>query len=185
VRAFAAQAALALTQQRLTTAAEGDRVRSALLAAVSHDWRTPLAAAKAAVESLRSEDVAFDEKDRAELLATADESLDRLAALVANLLDMSRLQAGTLGTTITDGGLEEIVPGALDELGDAGLRVDVRLSEDLPAVRADPGLLLRCWSICSPHDHQYMARRRRKLEPDPTRPRHLLTEPGMGYRYQP
>ena len=72
-------------------------MRTALLAAVSHDLRTPLASAKAAVTSLRSPDVDFSDDDRAELLATADESLDRLARLVENLLDMSRLQAGALG----------------------------------------------------------------------------------------
>jgi two-component system sensor histidine kinase KdpD len=143
VRAFAAQAAVALTQQRLTVAAEGDRVRTALLAAVGHDLRTPLASAKAAVAGLRSDEVVFDEADRAELLATADESLDRLAALVANLLDMSRLRAGTLGLTPADVGLEDLVPRALDELGEPGREVVVRLSEDVAAVRADPGLLER------------------------------------------
>jgi two-component system sensor histidine kinase KdpD len=143
VRAFAAQAAVALRQQRLTVAAEGDRVRTALLAAVGHDLRTPLASAKAAVAGLRSPEVEFDEQDRAELLATADESLDRLAGLVANLLDMSRLQAGALGITPVDVGLEEVLPRALDELGAPGRRFVVRLPDDLPAVRADPGLLER------------------------------------------
>jgi two-component system sensor histidine kinase KdpD len=143
VRAFAAQAALALTQQRLAIAAEGDRVRSALLAAVSHDLRTPLASAKAAIEGLRSEDVTFDERDRSELLATADESLIRLTELVANLLDMSRLQAGTLGMNLVDVGLEDVLPRALDELGPDGRRVVVRLVGGLCGVRADPGLLIR------------------------------------------
>jgi two-component system sensor histidine kinase KdpD len=143
VRAFAAQSAVALRQQRLTVAAEGDRVRTALLAAVGHDLRTPLASAKAAVAGLRSPDVEFDAADRDELLATAEESLDRLTGLVANLLDMSRLQAGALGMTPADVGLEEVVPRALDELGAAGRTVAVRLPDDLPAVRADPGLLDR------------------------------------------
>jgi two-component system sensor histidine kinase KdpD len=142
VRAFAAQAAVALRQQRLAAAAEGDRVRTALLAAVSHDLRTPLAAARAAVSGLRSPEVS-DPSDRSELLATADESLDRLTALVANLLDMSRLQAGALGMTPISVGLEDIVPRALDELGPAGRAVRVRIPDDLPAVRADPGLLDR------------------------------------------
>ncbi|MET0417666.1 MAG: ATP-binding protein [Actinoplanes sp.] len=140
VAAFAAQAAVALRQQRLAAAAEGDRVRTALLKAVSHDLRTPLASAKAAVAGLRSPDVTFGPDDRAELLATADESLDRLAALVANLLDMSRLDAGTLGMTSADLGLEDVLPRALDE---AGGRVELHLPEDLPTVRADPGLLDR------------------------------------------
>jgi two-component system, OmpR family, sensor histidine kinase KdpD len=150
VEAFAAQAAVALRQERLAEEAatarplaEADRMRTALLAAVSHDLRTPLASAKAAVTSLRSSEVSFDEEDRAELLATADESLDRLARLVTNLLDMSRLQAGALGMSLIAIGLEEAVPRALDELGSPGRQVRVRIPEELPAVRADPALLER------------------------------------------
>ena len=150
VEAFAAQAALALRQERLAEQAaaakplaEADRMRTALLAAVSHDLRTPLASAKAAVTSLRSQDVSFSEHDRDELLATADESLDRLARLVENLLDMSRLQAGALGITPAVIGLEEAVPRALDDLGDAGRTIQVHVPEELPAVLADPGLLER------------------------------------------
>ncbi|WP_229402134.1 sensor histidine kinase [Micromonospora okii] len=150
VEAFAAQAAVALRQERLAEEAatarplaEADRMRTALLAAVSHDLRTPLASAKAAVSSLRSPDVEFDAEDRTELLATAEESLDRLARLVANLLDMSRLQAGALGVTATAIGLEDAVPLALDELGAAAADVVTDLPADLPAARADPGLLER------------------------------------------
>ncbi|HZN72267.1 MAG TPA: DUF4118 domain-containing protein, partial [Micromonosporaceae bacterium] len=150
VEAFAAQAAVALRQERLAeeaakagTLAEADKMRTALLAAVSHDLRTPLASAKAAVTSLRSDEVAFSDDDRDELLATADESLDRLSRLVANLLDMSRLQAGALGVTTTAIGLEDAVPRALDELGEQARAVVVRISDDLPAVEADPGLLER------------------------------------------
>jgi two-component system sensor histidine kinase KdpD len=150
VEAFAAQAAIALRQERLAEEAatarplaEANRMRTALLAAVSHDLRTPLASAKAAVGSLRSPDVSFSEEDRDELLATAEESLDRLIQLVANLLDMSRLQAGALAMSATTVGLEEVVPRALDELGDLAGSVAVRIPDDLPAVRADPGLLER------------------------------------------
>jgi two-component system sensor histidine kinase KdpD len=123
--------------------AEADRMRTALLAAVSHDLRTPLASAKAAVTSLRSAEVEFDPADREELLATADESLDRLGQLVANLLDMSRLQAGVLGLSLVPIGLEDAVSRALDELGEDARDVAVRLPAHLPAVRADPGLLER------------------------------------------
>ena len=63
---------------------------------MSHDLRTPLASAKAAVTSLRSHDITWSEQDTDELLATADESLDKLTRLVENLLDMSRLQAGAM-----------------------------------------------------------------------------------------
>jgi two-component system sensor histidine kinase KdpD len=123
--------------------AEADRMRTALLAAVSHDLRTPLASAKAAVDSLSSSEVDFDETDRAELLATAAESLDRLNRLVENLLDMSRLQAGVLGVAPRPMGFEEVVPHALDELGEGARGVRIRIPADLPAVAADPGLLER------------------------------------------
>ena len=110
VEAFAAQAALALRQERLAeeaTAArplaDADRMRTALLAAVSHDLRTPLASAKAAVTSLRDPGVSFSDEDRDEL--------------IGNLLDMSRLQAGVLGLAEVDVGIEEAAPRALDELG--------------------------------------------------------------------
>ncbi|MEV4702824.1 DUF4118 domain-containing protein [Actinoplanes sp. NPDC049316] len=150
VEAFAAQATVALRQERLSAEAaaarplaEADRLRTALLAAVSHDLRTPLASAKAAVAGLRSADVHFDEHDRAELLETADESIDRLIGLVTNLLDMSRLQAGALGVAPIDVGAEEIVPRALDDLGPAGHTVRVHIPDDLPYLHADPGLLER------------------------------------------
>jgi two-component system, OmpR family, sensor histidine kinase KdpD len=110
--AFAAYAGVALEQQRLSAQAEAarpiaeaDRMRTALLAAVSHDLRTPLASAKAAVTSLRSPDIRWTDEDRDELLATADESLDRLTHLVDNLLDMSRLQAGALAVFPRPAGL--------------------------------------------------------------------------------
>ena len=80
-------------------------MRTALLAAVSHDLRTPLASAKAAVSSLRSAEIDFSDRDRNRLLATAEESLDRLTGLVSNLLDMSRLQAGVVGITSADDAL--------------------------------------------------------------------------------
>ena len=146
--AFAAYAAVALEQQRLAAEAEAarpiaeaDRMRTALLAAVSHDLRTPLASAKAAVTSLRSADVQWGEEDRDELLATADESLDRLTHLVDNLLDMSRLQAGALSVFPRPSGLEEIVARSLDDLGAAGRTVTVDIPDLLPEVQVDPAIL--------------------------------------------
>jgi two-component system, OmpR family, sensor histidine kinase KdpD len=150
VEAFAAQAAVALHQERLTEQAaaarliaEADRLRTALLSAVSHDLRTPLASAKAAISSLRNEDVPFTADDRRELLATADESLDRLIRLVENLLDMSRLQAGVLGTSPQPIGAGEAVAKAVDALGPTGKDISLQIPDDLAEVLVDPGLLER------------------------------------------
>jgi two-component system sensor histidine kinase KdpD len=148
--AFAAYAAVALEQERLAAEAEAarpiaaaDRMRTALLTAVSHDLRSPLASAKAAVTSLRSPHMHWDADDTAELLATADESIDKLIRLVANLLDMSRLQAGALSLFPRPSGLDEIVARALDDLGPAGREITVDIGESVPAVRADPAILER------------------------------------------
>jgi two-component system, OmpR family, sensor histidine kinase KdpD len=148
--AFASYAAVALDQQQLAAEAKAakpiaaaDRMRTALLAAVSHDLRTPLASAKAAVTSLRSPDVNWTAEDHDELLATADESLDRLAHLVDNLLDMSRLQAGALSLFPRPAGLEEIVSSALDNLDPAARGVTVDIPESLPEINVDPAILER------------------------------------------
>ena len=150
VEAFATQAALALRQQRLAEQAasavpiaEADKLRTALLRAVSHDLRAPLASAKAAVQGLRTPNVVFDEPDRQELLATADESLDLLTRLVENLLDMSRLQAGALGVHAQPTSVAEVIPLAVDELGSSADAVQIQVAEDLPEVMADPALLQR------------------------------------------
>jgi two-component system sensor histidine kinase KdpD len=118
-------------------------MRTALLAAVSHDLRTPLASAKAAVTSLRSPEITWSAADRAELLATADESLDKLTRLVGNLLDMSRLQAGALSVFCRPAGLDDVVAVALDQLGPLGRDVIVDIPESLPTVLVDPAILER------------------------------------------
>jgi two-component system, OmpR family, sensor histidine kinase KdpD len=149
--AFAEQAAVALQQGRLAaTAARADRLvagnsmRTALLAAVSHDLRTPLAGIKAASSALRAGELHLTEADRAELVATIDESADRLAGLVDNLLDMSRLQAGVVSPRLTPCDLPAIVHRTLTWLDGAELaRVALNWSADLPHVLADPGLLDR------------------------------------------
>ncbi|MFF0042328.1 DUF4118 domain-containing protein [Streptomyces mirabilis] len=146
--AFAAQAAVVLDRQRLQSEAdqsralaEGNRIRTALLAAVSHDLRTPLAGIKAAVSSLRSDDVAWSEEDRAELLEGIEEGADRLDNLVGNLLDMSRLQTGTVTPLIREIDLDEVVPMALGGVPEGSVTLDI--PETLPMVAVDPGLLER------------------------------------------
>ncbi|MCM2423026.1 ATP-binding protein [Streptomyces sp. RKAG293] len=148
--AFAAHVTAAVERDRLAEAAAevepvkaADRMRTALLAAVSHDLRTPLASGWAAISSLRSRDVDFSEEDREELLATAEESLIRLNRLVDNLLDMSRLQAGALTLNLRATALEEVLPAALDSLPADGPDVEFQGVEAAPAVLADPPLLER------------------------------------------
>ncbi|GAA2621286.1 ATP-binding protein [Streptomyces tubercidicus] len=146
--AFAAQAAVVLDRQRLVgeaerarELAEGNRIRTALLAAVSHDLRTPLASIKASVTSLRSDDVAWSQEDEAELLAGIEAGADRLDHLVGNLLDMSRLQTGTVTPLIREIDLDEVVPMALGGVPEGSVTLDI--PEELPIVAVDPGLLER------------------------------------------
>ncbi|MYV41249.1 DUF4118 domain-containing protein [Streptomyces sp. SID1328] len=144
--AFAAHVGSAVERARLAEAAAevepvkaADRLRTALLRAVGHDLRTPLAAGWAAVTSLRSRDVAFSPADRDELLATADESMAKLNRLVENLLDLSRLEAGALTLNLRTTSLEEVLPMALADVPKA----EVAEVEAIPAVLADPPLLER------------------------------------------
>ncbi len=139
---------LVLDRQRLQseadqarTLAEGNRIHTALLAAVSHDLRTPLAGIKAAVSSLRSDDVDWSEEDEAELLAGIEDGADRLEHLVGNLLDMSRLQTGTVTPLIREIDLDEVVPMALGGVPDGSAELDI--PETLPMVAVDKGLLER------------------------------------------
>jgi two-component system sensor histidine kinase KdpD len=148
--AFGAQAAAALERQRLSQAAaaakplvEANKMRTALLTAVGHDLRSPLATVKAYVTSLLSRDVTWTEEEREQLLSGADDALDRLAALVDNLLDMSRLQAGGMEALIRATAVDEVVARALDDLSEEGKRFVVDLPEDVPPVLADAGLLER------------------------------------------
>ncbi|MFF3511659.1 ATP-binding protein [Streptomyces sp. NPDC002573] len=144
--AFAAHVGSAVERARLAEAAAevepvkaADRLRTALLRAVGHDLRTPLAAGWAAVTSLRSRDVEFTPEDRDELLATADESMAKLNRLVENLLDLSRLEAGALTLNLRPTSLDEVLPMALADVPEA----EVADVEEIPAVLADPPLLER------------------------------------------
>jgi signal transduction histidine kinase len=146
---FAAQTAAALDRDRLRTQAaqaealaEGNRMRTALLAAVSHDLRTPLASIKASVSTLRQTDVQWTPADEAALLAAIEQGADRLDALIGNLLDMSRLSAGSLQPFLRPTAIDEVAPMALRGL-DAGHAVQLIVPDRLPLVRTDPGLLER------------------------------------------
>jgi two-component system, OmpR family, sensor histidine kinase KdpD len=146
---YTAQAVAALDRARLRTQAaqaealaEGDRMRTALLRAVSHDLRTPLASIKASVSSLRQTDVHWSAEDEAELLANIEQNADRLDALVGNLLDMGRIQAGSLAPFLRATAIDEVAPVALRGLDDEDQMLII-VPDDLPLVRADPGLLER------------------------------------------
>jgi two-component system sensor histidine kinase KdpD len=146
---LAAQAAAALDRDRLRTQAaqaealaEGNRMRTALLAAVSHDLRTPLASIKASVSTLRQTDVDWTPADEAALLATIEKSADRLDALIGNLLDMSRLTTGSLQPFLRATAIDEVAPVALRGL-DGGASMQLKVPDGLPLVYTDPGLLER------------------------------------------
>lgn len=150
IRAFAAQIETGLAHRDLTAEVErarpleaADKMRTALLAAVGHDLRTPLAAATAAVSSLASTDVQFSAGDRAELVNTAQVSLDRLGRLVSDLLDASRLQAGVLAVYLESVAIDELIPLALDDINASHHSVEVDLPDDLPEILADPVLVQR------------------------------------------
>jgi two-component system, OmpR family, sensor histidine kinase KdpD len=123
--------------------AEVDALRTALLDAVSHDLRTPLAGIKAAVTSLLTPGADWNAQAVTRFHRTIDREADRLGSLVSNLLDLSRLRAGTLPATLRSTDLEKTACRAVDSLADTGAPVDLDLPEDLPPVRADPGLLER------------------------------------------
>ena len=116
-------------------------IRSSLLAAVSHDLRSPLAGIKACVGTLRATDLVLPEADRAELLAGIETSADRLQSLIDNLLDMSRLDAGALVLRTEPVALDEVVPRALAGIPQERVDVDVRVT--LPMVVGDAGLIER------------------------------------------
>jgi two-component system, OmpR family, sensor histidine kinase KdpD len=148
--AFAAQLAVAVRERELEREAdeaavlqEGNELRMAILAAVSHDLRTPLSGIKAAVSSLRQDDVTWKPEETAEFLATIEEETDRLGNLVANLLDMSRIQTGALNLVRAKVGLDEVVPRALASLADGGRAVEVDVPESLPRLDIDAALLER------------------------------------------
>jgi len=150
LNALAGQLATAVETRRLhgeaaraTSLAQANDLRAALLQAVSHDLRTPLASIKASISSVRQHDVDWSADELREFHATIEQETDRLDGLVANLLDMSRIQAGALVARIRPVGMDEVVPAAVASLGSRGKDVVVEVPELLLAAAADAALLER------------------------------------------
>jgi two-component system sensor histidine kinase KdpD len=147
---FAAQLAAALESDRLhaeaaesESLARANQLRSALLAAVSHDLRTPLASIKAASSSLLSDQLSFGPDETRVLLETVDDEADRLNSLVENLLDMSRIQTGSMDVLTRSTDVGDVVASAMTSLGPRGHDVVTELPPSLPRIRTDPVLLER------------------------------------------
>ncbi|WP_276961428.1 ATP-binding protein [Ferrimicrobium acidiphilum] len=147
---FVTQIAVAVANRQLreqaaeaAALAKANDVRTALLVAVSHDLRTPLASIKVAVTSLLPDDATWDLTAARTLLETIDAEVDRLNALVFNLLDMSRIQTGALIVRLQPVALNEIVSAALISLPPSDHQLDLEVPETLPQVQADPPLLER------------------------------------------
>ena len=167
---------------------EVDRLRAALLAAVGHDLRTPLAEIKAAVTTLQLPDVQLTADDRSELLASIEHSTDWLSDLIANLLDLSRLQAGALSMDQQPVALDEVVARALIDRRFADVANEV--ADDLPMAYADAGLLERVIANLLDNAHRHTlgraaGRGERPGRPDPAaagrdRPRTRRPRGGLG-----
>lgn len=134
---------LAETAREMAPLAETDRVRSALLSAVSHDLRRPLTAARTSVANLQDDDIAWTEEEKRNLLHNADDSLRNLSDLVNSLLDVTRLQAGVLAVATAPTDVDSVILAALDELGFGPGDLVLDLAPDLTRVLADPVLLQR------------------------------------------
>ena len=143
---FAAQAALALDRARLSeeaaqaaALAQSDELKSALLAAVSHDLRTPLAAIKASATSLLDQSITWDDESRTDFLEAIDEETDRLTRMVANLLDLSRIEGGALRPDREWYDLAELIEDVASRLRSQSPSHQIRteIEPDLPLVHID------------------------------------------------
>jgi two-component system, OmpR family, sensor histidine kinase KdpD len=148
LEALAGTTARAYEEQRLSREAERahqlaetDKVRSALLAAVSHDLRTPLSGIKLAASTLQQTDLTLPNAERAELLASIETAADRLTDLISSLLAMSRIQAGALSVHVSPVALDDVIPRAIRNAGKGSESITVNLPTGLPPVHADPVLL--------------------------------------------
>ena len=155
--------ARAAAERRRTEAEALEKVnelRTAILAAVSHDLRTQLSSIKASVSSLREPDVTWSDRETGEFLAAIEEETDRLTSLVGNLLDMSRIQTGSVVLVPQRVGLDEIVPRALATLPSSGRGIEVDVPETLPRVDVDADLLERAVANVVANARQWTAQGR-------------------------
>jgi two-component system sensor histidine kinase KdpD len=140
------QAAVAIERVRLATemdqarlAAEAERLRGALLTSLSHDLKTPLASIVGSASSLREYGDLFDEKARDELVGTIEDEAGRLSRFVANLLDMTRLEAGAIDLKREPADISEIIGAAVHRMKAllGGFKLDIHVEPDLPLVQLD------------------------------------------------
>ncbi len=130
-------------ERELSDIRQADQMRVALLNAVSHDLRGPLASSKAAISSLLNNEVTWSPEDQKELLDSANHSLDQLNHLIENLLDMSRLEAGTIFLNWRNVGVEDAVSGAIKSLKSPTNMIEINIDPALPPIKGDPILLER------------------------------------------
>ncbi|MER9869848.1 sensor histidine kinase KdpD [Mesorhizobium sp. M0136] len=147
--ALADQAAVAIERIQLVAdvdraklAAEADRLRSALLTSISHDLKTPLAAIMGAAGTLRDFEAALPEQDRTELLSTVLDEAERLNRFIANLLDMTKIESGTMEPNYAFHYLGDIVGSALHRARKIVRehKTEIDIPSDLPMLRVDPVL---------------------------------------------
>lgn len=164
LQSFADQSALAIERTRLVeraakaaTAAESERLRSALLSSVSHDLRTPLASILGAATSLRLLGDRMSKADQSDLLATIEEEATRLSTFVSNLLDMTRLEAGALDISRDWVDVRDAINGAVARGAKVfpGRRVSVAIAGDLPLIRGDATLLEQVLFNLLDNAHKY------------------------------
>ncbi len=144
------QAAVAIERVRLARemddarlAAEAEKLRGALLTSLSHDLRTPLSSILGAANSLREYSDLFDAKARSELIETIEEEAQRMARFVANLLDMTRLEAGAIELRREPADISEVIGAAVHRMGKLlkGFKIDFDIEPNLPLLYIDEVLM--------------------------------------------
>jgi two-component system sensor histidine kinase KdpD len=144
------QTAVAIDRARLSkesldqaSRAAGERFRSALLSSISHDLKTPLATISGAISSLRQLGDKMKPASRADLLASIEEESDRLNRFVSNLLDMTKIEAGTVDPRADWVDIADVVQGTLERVGKyfPESRIEISVAESLPLIRGDSVLL--------------------------------------------